>query len=137
MTTPPSLADLLRDLEGSTHGGPKHAMVFESIRTVVHDDPESALDQIEDLPTSANSVLIMVVSGVGRPALPMVMQRLITENQSHRNQAAMILCIWATRGLLSGWDRPSIEQASTTIAQKYNDRATVNLIEQSLSRLRT
>ena len=138
--TPPSpnrLPDLVRELEGSTHGGPRHAMLFDSLKTVVQRDPTAALDAIESLPTSARSVLLMIISGMGRKMLPVVLDRLSHQDSEPRRDAAMILCIWAARGLLFGGDREAIEAARQSIGASQVDAATDRFIQNALKQIRT
>ena len=135
--SPNRLANLVRELEGSTHGGPRHAMLFDSLKTVVQRDPTAALDAIESLPTSARSVLLMIISGLGRKMLPVVLDRLSHRNPEPRRDAAMILCIWAARGLLYGGDRDAIETARRSIGGKQPDAATDRFIQNALEQIRT
>lgn len=134
---PERLADLVRQLEGSTHGGPRHAMLFDSLKTEVGRDPSAALDAIEFLPTSARSVLLMVVSGLGRRMLPEILKRLTLQAPEPRRDAAMILCIWATRGLLYGGDRESIETAYQSMTAGERDEPTEKFIQNALQQIRT
>ena len=134
---PNRLADLVRELEGSTHGGPRHAMLFDSLKTVVQQDPSAALNAIESLPTSARSVLLMIVSGLGRKMLPMILDRLGHANPEQRRNAAMVLCIWATRGLLYGGDREVIEAAHQVNANSQADEPTNKFVQNALSQIRT
>jgi len=129
-----SMGELLREIEGSTHGGPRHAALFESLKRNVAAEPAEALDVIERSPSSARSVLLMAVSGLGRRVLGDVLARLSHPNANQRSNAAMILCIWATRGLLSGADRDAIEQAR--IRQPVPDQAD-RFVDDALGRLRT
>jgi hypothetical protein len=129
-----SLPDLLRELEGSTHGGPRQIALFESLKRIVNDSPMWAFEQIERSPSSAKSMLLMAISGLGRRVLGEVLERLSDANPSHRQNAAMILCIWATRGLLCGADRESIEAArQSTPTGGPADQ----MVGEALSRLRT
>jgi hypothetical protein len=132
---PQKLADLVRQLEGSTHGGPRHAMLFDSLKTEVERDPTAALDAIESLPTSARSVLLMVVSGLGRRMLPKILERLAGRGRESRRDAAMILFIWATRGLLYGGDREAIQNALQSAVEP--DESTDQFIENALRQIRT
>ncbi|MEM9587795.1 MAG: hypothetical protein AAGA03_10990 [Planctomycetota bacterium] len=132
-----SLAELAIQLEGSTHGGPRHNWVFESIKTQVSQDPEGALDQIVRLPSSARSVLLMAVSGLGRRALPLVLARLASLDHQHQREAALLLCIWATRGLLCGADRESIASARDAISSSERDPVAASILQSALARLRT
>jgi hypothetical protein len=131
------LDDLLRDLEGSTHGGPRHAMLFDSIRRVVAADPEAAFDQMDRGPSSSISVLLMTLSGLGRALLPTVLDRLSSTRPTQRQHAASILCIWATRGLLSGHDRPEIERARVQLEQQDESAPARQLVAETLRRIRT
>lgn len=131
------LSEILRELEGSTHGGPRHAILFDSLKTRVAEDPVSALDQIESLPTSARSVLLMVISGFGRKMLPAILERLSGQSLESRRDAAMVLCIWATRGLLFGGDREAIEQARDSAISLETDEPTLRFINDALGRIRT
>ncbi|KAA1260279.1 hypothetical protein LF1_28180 [Rubripirellula obstinata] len=134
---PDRLADLVRELEGSTHGGPRHAMLFDSLKTVVQHDPRAALDAIETLPTSARSVLLMIVSGLGRQMLPMILDRLSQQDPEPRRDAAMVLCIWATRGLLYGGDRDAIQTAHQASAANQTDDTTDKFVQNALQQIRT
>ncbi len=129
-----TLAELLRELEGSTHGGPRHNALYESLKRLVDQRPMVAFDQIEHSPSSARSVLLMAVSGVGRRILESILDRMSHPSESTRRDAAMILCIWATRGLLSGADRPAIHRVRDHLPA--DDSATV-ILDNALSRLRT
>lgn len=131
------LSEILRELEGSTHGGPRHAILFESLKTRVAENPSGAMDQIESLPTSARSVLLMVISGLGRKMLPAILARLSGGSLENRRDAAMVLCIWATRGLLFGGDREAIEQARDCVAAEQADGPTLRFINDALGRIRT
>jgi len=131
------LAEILRELEGSTHGGPRHAILFDSLKTRVAREPQAALDQIESLPSSARSVLLMVISGLGRVMLPEILDRLSHPSVENRRDAAMVLCIWATRGLLFGGDRKAIEQARNVLSVRDADATTIRFIDNALGRIRT
>jgi len=129
-----SLPDLLRELEGSTHGGPRHNALYESLKRLVDQRPMAAFDKIADSPGSAHSVLLMAISGVGRRILQPMLQRLSHPSAAIRSNAAMVLCIWATRGLLSGADRPAIDQARDGLP---SDDSATTILDNALSRLRT
>lgn len=103
---------VLRELEGSTHGGPRQHHLYDELRTMVENDPAMALDMIDQLPTSARSILVTAVSGLGRRVLRLVLDRLDIANIDQARDAAMILYIWAQRGLLSAHDLPAIVAAS-------------------------
>lgn len=104
--------DVLRQLEGSTHGGPRQHQLYETLRTMVDKDPIVALDMVGHLPTSARSILLMAVSGLGRRVLSQVRGRLGHDDLDRASDAAMILYIWSQRGLISAHDVPSIVAAS-------------------------
>lgn len=131
------LAEILRELEGSTHGGPRQAILFDSLKTRVSQNPRAALDQIESLPTSARSVLLMVISGLGRAMLPEILHRLSHRSVENRRDAAMVLCIWATRGLLFGGDRIPIEKARDEVRAGDADATTIRFVDAALGRIRT
>lgn len=132
-----ALPELFRDLEGSTHGGPRHAMLFETIRDRVSRAPMAALNQLDEMPTSAKTVLLMVVSGLGRVMLPSILSRLSDSNPTRRRDAAMVLCIWGTRGLLFGGDRDAIERSRSLANGDVPDEQTDRLIDETLARIRT
>ncbi|MEM9364707.1 MAG: hypothetical protein AAGD07_01850 [Planctomycetota bacterium] len=129
------LLDHCRDLEGSTHGGAKHAMVYASIRDIVAKDPDWTMASLRSMPRSAHTVLLTAFSGIGRAVLPVVLRCLASDQPEQRHDAAMVLCIWATRGYLSGADRNAIETARQ--GSPHREPSVESIIDSALARLRT
>lgn len=129
------LQDLCRDLEGSTHGGAKHSMAYQSIQDVVAMNPNEAMAILPSMPRSAHAAILTAFSGIGRSVLPIVLRYLGSDHVQPRHDAAMILCIWATRGFLSGADRDAIESARASSPQR--EQHTEAIIDNALARLRT
>ena len=107
---PRDLSDLTRQLEGSTHGGPRHSMIYESIRRCVATDPGGAIDTLADLPAGSHGPVLMAVSGLGRSALSPVWDRLDDDADTIRRAAAMVVCIWGQRGLLNDGERADLSR---------------------------
>lgn len=131
---PVNLTELLRDIEGSTHGGPRQTMLYDSLRRIVEDDPAGALAMIAQTPTSARSVLLTAISGVGRRALPAVLSHLTGDPARHAMDAAMILVIWSRRGLLSVHDREDLQSALSRLEDVPGCQPAARMITDVLDR---
>ena len=105
-----SLENLVRDLEGSTHGGPRHFQVFDSLKRVVASDPQQAIEAMRDAPASGRAPILTALTALGRrgwPALEFAMQ---SSQPIDRHHGSMILYGLAVRGLVSRRDEPQVQK---------------------------
>ena len=106
----PSLETLVRELEGSTHGGPRHFQIFDSLKRVVASDPQRAIEAMRHTPASGRAPILTALTALGRRVWPALEFAMHSSWPIDRHNGSMILYGLAVRGMVSRQDDPQVRQ---------------------------